>query len=539
VRSRGVDIVLAVLLALASVLLYRKVTRLWWTYDDAFLIHLAIEHPARDHFIGTSLWSTLPQPLFTPLLTSSYDAAFSSFGLDPGAFYVCYLILIAVLAAALYATLRLWLTRAASASAVLLFMAGAPVCAAATKLMVLHYIESLILGTIAIGFFAVAVRRSSPFLSIVSAGFYLAAMLAKEIAVPLIALVLLLPDGDRRSRVRRVTPLGAALIVYALWRREALGMWFGGYGWAIRSTDVAAIIAAFPSAVWQHVAGPSALAGAALFIIVAAGIALRMRSGSDALRIAVVLLLTLAPVLPMARKFESRFVLTFWLACVAIAVAGFMTLKNRRAATAMLVIAPLVALVVNRQVWAREFGRAQRMSDEARVFFDLGPGDALRQPSVPPAAMNELAWLKQIYLRRPAGTVWFYDDIYLCERATLPRRMFSYEAPKREVVERSDIAAQRDRYCASIRNDVPHTASFQHRGDTLSWVFGPYTAGAYAIVLGDGVQVFDIPRSDAFRLPRMSRLDLRVRYVSPEGWVTYSPDLSLDFTRSDDMQWRR
>ena len=539
VKSRAADIVLAVLLALASILLYRKVTRLFWTYDDAFLVHVAVEHPARDHFIGTALWSTLPQPLFTPLLTATYDAELSLFGLKPAGFYAVDVALIALLAVVVFATLRLWLPPGPSAAAALLFIAGAPLCAAATKLMVVHYIESLILATIAIALFVVGIRRSMRSLSIVSAMLYLGAMLAKEVAVPLVAILMLLPEKDARTRTRSTTPHLVALLIYALWRRADLGVWFGGYGWRIRSTDIPSIVAAFPAAVWEHIAGPSILFGSAMILLVVAGIVLRMRSAADAGRILAVLALTIAPFLPMARKFESRFVLAFWLACAVIAVAGFLTLKNRTVSTALLILTPLLALVVNRQVWAGELARSQRMSDESRVFLDLGPGDALRQPSVPPAAMSELQWLKQTQLHRAAGTTWFDDDVYLCEHTPLPRRVFSYDATRREVIERRDVDAIRSRYCSSIRPSAVLSATFHHEGETLYWMFGPYDRGAYAIVMGDGIQAFDVPRSDAFRLPHVTALKLRVRYNSPDGWVTYSPDLSLDFTRSEDLQWRR
>ena len=61
VNRRGVDIVFAVLLAVSAVLLYRKITRLFWTYDDAYLLRIAAAHPARDHFAGGAIWRAMPQ----------------------------------------------------------------------------------------------------------------------------------------------------------------------------------------------------------------------------------------------------------------------------------------------------------------------------------------------------------------------------------------------------------------------------------------------------------------------------------------------
>ena len=202
--------------------------------------------------------------------------------------------------------------------------------------------------------------------------------------------------------------------------------------------------------------------GGVLVIVVGVGIALRIRSWRDAALIGIVLLVSIGPVLPMARKFESRFAVVVWLSCAVIAVAGFMTIRDRRLRIAMLCVAPLLAIGVNRQTWAREFARSMQMSDESRVFFDLQPGDALRNPSVPPASMNELRWLKETYLRRPAGTQWFYDDIFLCATPALPRRVFSYDKASKTVVGRNDAESLRNRYCRSIRSDASLSASF-HR----------------------------------------------------------------------------
>src|SRR5712691_1962490 len=89
----------AVIVAIA-LLLYRKVVRLWWMYDDA--IHLQILRHA-----------TLPQllthergPLFTPLLMLSLKCDVALFGLDARAFYIHQLISLSALMIAFYVLLR-------------------------------------------------------------------------------------------------------------------------------------------------------------------------------------------------------------------------------------------------------------------------------------------------------------------------------------------------------------------------------------------------------------------------------------------------
>src|SRR3954454_5595083 len=169
---RWLDAVIAAAIAIAVVLLYRKVLRLWWTWDDAYLLHIAIVRVAREHFFAPALWQGVPQRLFTPLLTPSYDSApalwqgmpqrlftplltasydseLALFGFDARHFYALYLGEFALLAVLLYATLRQWLGRSASASGALLFVLGAPLCLVATELMLMHYVEALILCCVA------------------------------------------------------------------------------------------------------------------------------------------------------------------------------------------------------------------------------------------------------------------------------------------------------------------------------------------------------------------------------------------------------
>jgi len=230
---------------------------------------------------------------------------------------------------------------------------------------------------------------------------------------------------------------------------------------------------------------------------------------------------------------QRRYVVMPWL-CLSMAfVAGAETLRRRRAIAGILLIAtPAMAVVANRQEFRYEFARTKRMSDEARVFFDLPPNGLLRAPIVPPAAMGELNWLKSDYAKRRVGAGWFYDDIYLCSHSADGKRVWQYEAGSHQVRELTTPVR-----CPAARA-APLTVTFRPREGALFWDFGPYTDGAYRVLIADGIQAFDVPRRDGFRLPGVDALTLRVRYQSPAGWVTYSPDIMIDFRRPV-TAWRR
>jgi len=213
-----VDALIVVAIILTVALLYRKVTRLWWTWDDAYHLHRAVELRVIDYFIDGSVWLSMPSQLFTPLLGASYDAELSLFGPNSVPFYVVQLTELAILAVALAFALRLWMSRAAAACASFLFLTGTVVTVMAMQLMVMHYIQSVILSIAGAALFAMAMRSGRKLPGILSAALYLLAMLAKEIAVPLPAVLLVLPERDFRARMRAIWPHAVAAVVYFVWR---------------------------------------------------------------------------------------------------------------------------------------------------------------------------------------------------------------------------------------------------------------------------------------------------------------------------------
>src|SRR5204862_185603 len=68
----------------------------------------------------------------------------------------------------------------------------------------------------------------------------------------------------------------------------------------------------------------------------------------------------------------------------------------------------LVVVVAARGQWADSYRLQKRMSNEARVFSMIGPGDVLWLPATPPATLPELARLTGSPAR------WTYDALPLC-----------------------------------------------------------------------------------------------------------------------------
>jgi hypothetical protein len=315
-------------------------------------------------------------------------------------------------------------------------------------------------------------------------------------------------------------PHAAALAVYIAWRRAMLGELFGGYGWVL----------GWPRKLGAAFLGPHVVLGALLLAAICAAIALSLR-GKRLGVLAVALVLAIAPIVPIAREMQPRFAVAAWLVlAAAVAVAS----QSRRGAALLMVVVALT-LAVHNQAWADEMRRARRMSDEARFYFDELPPDAvLRDPLVPPAAMGEVRWLKENLAHRGPGATWFYDDYFPCAHDLGARPVWSYDPARHRVIRWTAGPSA----CAAIRTE-PLSADLAVRGDAVFWHFGPYADGQYRFLIADGVQAFDVPRDDGFHLPGVDAFPLRVGYRSPAGWVTYSPELSVDVRRQIGALWRR
>lgn len=548
------DAFLALALGALGWAVYHRALGLWLTYDDFFHLHYLYTYSPRQYLFDPEIWQRLPFKMITPLLFLSFDLDLALFGLDARAFLIHQLASFAVCVAALYLVLRLWLERVWAALAAAIFLLGPVVTGIAPLLMVRHYIETTTLGLAAAGLYVLAIRRGGRggvILPWISAALYFAAMLAKEIAVPLAFLLPLLPEGTVRERLRRAVPHGMALVFYLVYRVWMLGTLTGGYGWIVDPSDLPRLALMLPYKTAVDLLGVPSAANWALLVCLLLGVLVAALQGRRAALLAgVAILLALLPILPVSADMKPRYALPAWLVLVIGFPLGARALARRPGAVrltgaGLAAIAVVGAVFCHLQEREIAFARLERMSAENRAFLRLGPGDLLRQPVSPPATMGELAWMKTDVLGGKPGTGWFYDDFYLCERPQGPgqprARVWGYDPVARRVEDMTgQVPALRRRYCSSIRRDAPLSLEIHAAGPrALYWHLGPYREGRYAFVFGDGVQAFEMPATGGFQLKQVGRLSLRVRYESPEGWITYSPELDLDFTRQPSYRWAR
>ena len=445
-RGRGRDAAAAAALLALPWLLYGGVLGLWWTEDDFHQVRYAAEHSPAAYALDPEVRGKLPNRLLTPLLFASYDLDLALAGPRPAAFYGHQLAALGLAAVALYALLRLWHPPAPALAAGALFLLGPPVASMAPLLMVRHYPEAMALALVAARVFVHGVRaleegreRRAWALAGASAGLWLAAGLAKEIALPLPAVLAVLPAGSPRRRLALLAPHAAALALYLGYRAWMLGTPLGGLPWVLGPVEWLREALALPWALARELAGAGTAAepwGWTAVALLALGAAAVAASGRLAAGLAAaVAFAVLLPLLPVVADVEPRYAAAAWLALVAAAPAAARrpigpALVGRSAGRRALALAALGALAVaavvaNRAAWGAHLDAAVRKSAENRALLALGPGELLRQPLGAPGTMAAIAPFARSVLGREVAAGWFYDDLYLCRGRGAPREVLS------------------------------------------------------------------------------------------------------------------
>ena len=534
----------ALLLLALTWLLYGGVVRLWWLDDDLFNLRFVRAYSPRDYCLDPAVWQSLPFRMLTPLLFVSYDADLTAFGPQPRAFYLHQLAAVAIAAVALYTLLRSWLSRPWALFGAAAFLAGAPLAHLATAIMARHYLECLALLFLAGVAWVRSLRAAGAAAgwcwSALSAWLWLAAALAKEIAVPFVLLLPLLPlrsDATPAGRLRRLAPHGAALVLYALYRRWLMGAWVGGYGWVVERGDWPRLLATLPWRIGRELLGAPAVAAWIALVALLSGVALALRSRRAALLLLLAVVLALLPLVPVAAEVKPRYAALPW----AVLVVAFVCSASRLRRGAWLAAAAAVALLVaNRITWQREMARTGRASAENQALLQLAPGDVLRDPSTLPASLEEVQRYGRETLGRRVAGGWFFDDLYLCLHGGSIRRLWEYDPQRHRVVDETPrLPALRRAHCTDLDASVPLAARFRADRGVLHWRLGPYPDGRWTFVLRDGGSAFPVPPRGGFHLEGLGELVLRVRYDAPAGWTTYSPLLRVDLSRPGPQRWSR
>jgi len=534
-------------LAAAAWALYWPVARLWWTHDDLYHLHLLLASPRAWYFWDQAVYRAPPPKMLTPLLFLSLDVDRFLFGLRPAVFHLHQLASLSLAPPALYAVLRLWLARAWAALGAFVFLLGPPIASIVLMVMVRHYVEVIPLAALAVGLWVLALRRPErgAALAAGSALVWLLAALEKETAVPLVLFLLLIPEGSLGERLRRWVPHAVALGAYVVIRFFFLGGPSQGYGFAVEKGDWPRLALTLPLKIGAEIRGKASPASWVFLAVLLAGLGVAAcRSRGSALRVGAALALTLAPALPVSTQMEPRYAVAAWVVAALALPFACRGLASRRGAWRELAVGLAVlscasGVLVNRLDWRERFADSVRRSAEWRAYMAMAPGEMLRRPLGVPGELGELRWWKEDVQGLPRGAGWFFDDLYLCLHPETGR-VWGWDVASQRVVDLTpQLSVIRRGSCDAIHQDAPLQVEIRPEGTGIAWNLGPYQEGRYRFVMGDGITAVEMPRTGGFLLRRLAPLSLRIKYESPEGWVTYSPLLTIDPARGAEVRWRR
>ena len=540
-----------VLLAITTYVFHKSALSGFWNNDDGQHMAFAAQYSPWQYFFVPEITRLIGLHV-TPWIAFFYDVNLWLFGLNPKGFYAHQLFLLWLAGMATFFFLRLWIVSTWALFGALIFLAGAPTVHVAHTLMTGHYAAGLSFTIIALYSYVKAVRERRRLWALAGALFYLLAASCKEIYVPLIGILLILPTSAHfKDHFRFSLPFGMVAIFYVFWRRQVLGGFIGGYKSDATIDPILAVKAL------GHIPflllGDNALGKVALSVI-AMLILFNLRYGRINLKLlivgAVLLLLPLVPIVLLPTGILLRYLfLVWWGVAVFIAtlLSTYATNTIKRVFVAIGLF--LVGVTVNLHYAEQRKVLLELIPHERAYYFMLNSNSS--QFYLPPGpyysflnfilgsmvksekAINPLspqrAGIMKVEddlasLDLAKTSVWTYDDTCKCNKdisADIPGMVLEFQKKQLE---------------------KPLSLQVELASNVLIWEAGPYNEGDYEFVLtgpSTDFGVYPVPRkwSMTWFWFLSTDVDLYLRYKSPEGWITRSPVFHLK--PSSAVTWSR
>jgi len=205
-----------------------------WRVDDFHHLLFLSQHSTFEYIYSPEAIRLQSGAHYTPFNILTYDLAHRFFPLtQPFAFYGLHLILIGLTASSLFAALSQRLPVESAALGAGIFLLGFPIAGMSGQLMVDHYIIGFIFAGLFLYYYERSENnRTNLILSIV---FYFFACTAKELFIPLIAIIAIDPRQSKQQKIRLTLAYITALAIYLALRTSMIGQFIGGYNGKLTS----------------------------------------------------------------------------------------------------------------------------------------------------------------------------------------------------------------------------------------------------------------------------------------------------------------
>lgn len=534
--------------------LYYPVTEGGWMHDDPRLVQAAAEHGLLAYFYDPAVLRTWTTSQLTPWLTFSLGVDLEVLGLRPFGFYLHQLLSLSLVVLLGYRLLCWFFPVVISSVIASLFVVSVPIATVVQFLAMRHYLDGLLLLCAAVLLYLRALRTNQFWWACIGALFYLLAGSAKEIYVPW---VLLLPFlticGPWRRQIRMAIPYLAVMGGYVLWRAYMLGpqhllSQYGDIHGAPSWNDLINL----PVSIAEYWGWTSHWPWVFLLVLISPWVVSlfksdaplttarfglespRLRRWMRSIVLVVVVGVGLIPVLMILRP---RYLMLPTLAFSLLLGAGLneaARMLDRRWIRQVLVGLGLCLLLVNVRaverspVWKdRESIQAYRVLADF-VLRDGDPNSLLISSRGSGLYYGSLSWLRTRYLGAGASPK-VCSDLCVCLEDTIPRA-YAYRDGSIQEIDLTTAKQQSD--CGRAMAPLSINVVYSPRLYTLDWKFGPYSQGQYFYAGPSGNDEVSghftpIPLKGRVPFALSQPLTFVVKYVSEQGWHTYSAQLTV------------
>lgn len=532
----GVHLFAAALPLLLAWGLYRHTLNGWWMYDDTYVLWRVAEHGISGHFFNPAIWKDFSNVTFAPWSLLSNGVDLYAFGVNAEAHFLHHLLAFFLLLALAYVLFCRFLPPLFASLSLSLFLVSTPAAALVSFLMLRHYLEGLVLAVLAVLAYLAALQRQRVWLAWLGALAYLAASSAKEIYVPLVAALLLLPPWTEdwrsllRERWRYWLPFVLAAALYVGWRFFMLGgNILSSYGESYAPSGWLDLLG-YPQRLFSLLNWPVWL----LFPVVLAlgGLAFwwyRRPARHGFLLLAWVGLLWL-PVISVIPILMTRHILLQAL-FLSFSLALGLTVWAQHSSRLRLAALFLGVLLLGGSLeglsryadWTDRETPARYRAEGEFLLHKQGQEGVLLEPTGVPQHLWGLFGLRRDFLGQPYGPQGLFDP---CVSSTVPQRAYRWDGTALAAATPPPTECRK-------RADAPLSLTIELDNTVFRWRMGPYQEGIYTILVLDKDEDFivafpSVPHTVVFNYIPLAPLRFVLRYNAPQGWHSYSPPLVFD-----------
>lgn len=535
--------ILSVIIFLGAAVYYWLTIPRWWSGDDTQILMFAARFGPLDYFFYPEIWRQFTPANLTPWIVLSFDIDIHLFGLHPALFYAHQLFIVFSLSLTMYIFLNRFIAPCFSLFTTLVFLFSPPVTWCIPELMTRHYFEGLMWVLLSLIFYLKYIEKPVKLYRYISVTCYAAAVLCKEIYVPLPVLIFLWPaawehEADQPGcwktlfcrHLRMAYPYFVVLFFYIVYRKFMLSSIIGGYG----SIHVFSPSLNMISANLFHrlfMGSQGLLMTTALLAVT--GLAVTVNNLKIFTFCVAVILCTLPPLLNIINIISERhlllpiFILT---TCTGMGLHGLWNHAGDyfKSAVAAGIIAMLV-FVIPAHIHAGQEADGLVFSYERTgkfLWHDSSPGDAVINSAIPNWYFSGLVWLKKHVAHGGLMGQGVSDFCYAVILGDVKaERWWRYDEASREIqrIPEEEILKMRMNCKRSfVKKEIDALFSIDKKRGMVTWRIEPPGNGRYWLVDIKTGYPCPLPRTGSYPLYgtdiNFDSTGLNICYEDRKGW---------------------